>query len=91
MEDKDTTTTSQLQRLLRQVQALAAEVRVIAERIHLETQEAHRLAGVARDELIRSRELSQSGRREAQQVQQQIDLGRDTPTATRTNGDNPGA
>jgi hypothetical protein len=75
MENEGETTTSPLRRLLQQVQALAAEVYVIAERIHRETEEAHRLAAVARDELTRSRELSRSSHDQAYQVKGAIQRG----------------
>ena len=54
--------------LLRDVRALAEEVRRFAERIREQTEETHRLAEVTREETERSRELSRSRRAEAAHV-----------------------
>jgi hypothetical protein len=64
----DSMTEVRLRRLLRNIQALAEQVRVIADRVHQETEEAHRLAETVRAELERSRELSRSGRDELLKV-----------------------
>jgi hypothetical protein len=78
----ESTTEARLQGLLRRIQGLAEEVRLTAERVHKETKEAHRLAAIVLAELGRSRELSQSSRREIRQVHGSIERSLDTARAS---------
>jgi hypothetical protein len=74
----ESTTAVRLQRLLRNIQGLAEEVRLTAERVNKETEEAHRLAAIVHAELGRSRELSQSSRHEVRQVHRSIERSLET-------------
>jgi hypothetical protein len=59
------------------VRALAEDVRLTAERLHEETEESYRLALITREELGKSRDLSRSGRREADSVHGTIERSLD--------------
>jgi hypothetical protein len=67
-----------LKRVLARAQELAEQVREIAERVHLEAKEAHRLTQIARQHAARGRELSEAGRAEARAVIDSVKWNVDT-------------
>ena len=69
---------SPLGRVLQKTQDLAQEVRRIAERVHAEAKESHRLTALARSHSERGRQLSQVSREEARAVHRSISWSLDT-------------